>query len=265
MTKRPEAVDARRSVPAAELGTARIVITRNGPYRVTGDIRLVRTAIVETEYGEPMDWDEGPDFQTAPMYKLCRCGGSRTKPFCDRTHECAPFDGAETADRTPTRARRTEYPGDGVTMTDDEGLCRHAAFCGDRFTSVWHMIRRTSDPTVRARLIEMVSKCPSGRLAYHVPPRDVDVEPPFEPPSIGVEPNGPLWVRGGVPIHSEDGTPYEVRNRVNLCRCGHSGNKPFCDGTHRQVGFRDPAMPGLELRTVNLAVAEAPGQLEAAE
>jgi hypothetical protein len=75
-----------------------------------------------------------------------------------------------------------------------------------------------------------------------VAPEAEPVEPVFEP-SIGVEPNASLWVRGGIPVVSEDGSPYEVRNRQTLCRCGRSGNKPFCDGTHRQHLFTDPAMP----------------------
>jgi CDGSH-type Zn-finger protein len=53
--------------------------------------------------------------------------------------------------------------------------------------------------------------------------------------------DGPYWVRGGVPVEAVDGHTWEVRNRVTLCRCGHSGNKPFCDGTHSAVGFRDRA------------------------
>ena len=63
------------------------------------------------------------------------------------------------------------------------------------------------------------------------------IEPELEPsielvedPSKGV--SGPLWVRGGIPIESADGTTYEIRNRITLCRCGKSENKPFCDGIH---------------------------------
>jgi len=65
------------------------------------------------------------------------------------------------------------------------------------------------------------------------------------PPSIGVveDPalgcSGPLWVRGGVRIESENGTPYEVRNRVTLCRCGASNNMPFCNGSHASIKFTD--------------------------
>ena len=63
------------------------------------------------------------------------------------------------------------------------------------------------------------------------------IEPDFEP-SIGLVMDtqagkmGPLWVRGGIPIESADGKTYEIRNRVTLCRCGKSSNKPFCDGSH---------------------------------
>jgi CDGSH-type Zn-finger protein len=60
---------------------------------------------------------------------------------------------------------------------------------------------------------------------------------------IGVEPFGPYLARGGIPVVSEDGTPYEVRNRQTLCRCGYSRNKPFCDGSHKDRGFADPADP----------------------
>jgi hypothetical protein len=64
-----------------------------------------------------------------------------------------------------------------------------------------------------------------------------DIEPVFEP-SIGLVEDtargvsGPLWVRGGIPIVAADGETYEVRNRVTLCRCGRSSNKPYCDGAH---------------------------------
>jgi len=44
--------------------------------------------------------------------------------------------------------------------------------------------------------------------------------------------SGPFWVRGGIPVYSADGKLYQVRNRMTLCRCGKSTNKPFCDSSH---------------------------------
>ena len=63
-------------------------------------------------------------------------------------------------------------------------------------------------------------------------------EPEYEP-EIAALRNGPLWVRGRVRSSSADGEEYEVRNRQTLCRCGYSQNKPFCDGSHTLVEFRD--------------------------
>ena len=84
--------------------------------------------------------------------------------------------------------------------------------------------------------IQEAKDCPSGRLVVWNKEGE-----PYEPelePSVGVvhdpatSPMGPLWVRGGISVESADGSEYEVRNRVTLCRCGKSANKPFCDGTH---------------------------------
>jgi CDGSH-type Zn-finger protein len=62
-----------------------------------------------------------------------------------------------------------------------------------------------------------------------------------EDPALGC--SGPLYVQGGIPIHSSDGKRYEVRNRVALCRCGVSANKPFCNGSHASLGFDDGMIP----------------------
>ncbi len=214
-----------------------VTVRRDGPYDVVG-APLVRTAQVETEYGEPIDWEHGASLKARHVYSLCRCGRSRRKPFCDESHKEEPWDSTETADRSPRSTRADVYPGVGVVMTDDRSLCTQAGYCGDRFRKVWDMIDDTADSTIRDRLERMVSLCPSGALDY-APARGVGpVEPPFEP-TIAVVRDGPLWVRGGIPIESEDGTPWEVRNRVTLCRCGQSKNKPFCDGTHKEIGFRE--------------------------
>ena len=68
--------------------------------------------------------------------------------------------------------------------------------------------------------------------------------PAFDPSIVLVEDerrgvSGPVWVRGGVEVLSGDGDAYEVRNRVTLCRCGESRNKPFCDASHVRVRFRE--------------------------
>jgi len=227
-----------RSLAAMSEHDFRVRISEDGPYELVGTPPLVRTAQVETEFGEPIGWEEPTPIDVRGAPDLCRCGTSSRKPFCDASHETNGFDGTEVADRRPTAERAKALHGHDVVLRDDRELCTHAGHCADRFTDVWELIRRTSDPAVRERLQRMVELCPSGRLS-HAPADDApSVEPVYEP-SVAVIRDGPLWVRGGIPVESSDGTTYEVRNRMTLCRCGHSSNKPFCDGTHKDIGFRD--------------------------
>ncbi len=86
--------------------------------------------------------------------------------------------------------------------------------------------------------------CPSGRLVAWDNETGEPIEPKL-PESIGLvedpveDCSGPLWLRGGIAVIAEDGHRYEVRNRVTLCRCGASKNKPFCDGAHAAIKFKD--------------------------
>jgi CDGSH-type Zn-finger protein len=214
-----------------------VEVVAHGPYRVRG-LPVVRTAQVETEYGEPVAWAPDAPLEHGPEVRLCRCGASATKPFCDDACDRIGFDGTEVADHGPYEDRRYPYETDGgLTLDDDVSLCTGAGYCGDRFENVWAMLMRAADPAVRDRIRTMTALCPSGRIRTRI-----DDGPPEEPPyapSVAAIADGPLWVRGGVQVVGADGEPYEVRNRQTLCRCGNSGNKPFCDGSHKQTGFHD--------------------------
>jgi len=58
-------------------------------------------------------------------------------------------------------------------------------------------------------------------------------------PLVALKPNGPVRVSGGVAIERDDGITVDMGDRVSLCRCGSSGVMPYCDGSHKEVGFRD--------------------------
>ena len=49
--------------------------------------------------------------------------------------------------------------------------------------------------------------------------------------------NGPLVVKNCADLQLADGTAAEAKPVMALCRCGGSSNKPFCDGTHKEIGF----------------------------
>jgi len=203
---------------------------------VTGDVPLYRRCAVNSEHGEPLTWDTKAQLDTKDRYALCRCGGSGRKPFCDNTHKTKGFDGTEAAPTTDYDDRARTYDCTGLVMRDDRSICEHAGFCGSRVTSVWDLIPDTEESAVRAQVISMIERCPSGALTYRVDAADVE---PFFPRAIAATDDGPLWVTGGVSITDSNGVQLEPRNRVTLCRCGTSANKPLCDGSHRAARFSD--------------------------
>jgi CDGSH-type Zn-finger protein len=225
----------------AEAG-ARVVVAKDGPYLVSGNIPLARQTIVADADGGSEAWSEGPAIKTPHTYALCRCGQSKTKPFCDGTHAKVGFDGSETASREPYARQATLFEGPVMMLADAEQLCAFGRFCDPR-GQVWNQVTRTDDPAVRATFLRQVANCPAGRLVAWDKARRTPLEPEL-PVSIGLiedpveECSGPLWLRGGVTVVAADGFEYERRNRVTLCRCGQSGNKPFCDGTHARTKFR---------------------------
>jgi CDGSH-type Zn-finger protein/uncharacterized Fe-S cluster protein YjdI len=212
-----------------------IEVTVDGPYAVRG-IPVARGTIVKTPQGAPVEWDVEEPLQTGASVRLCRCGRSNTKPFCDDSH-LDGFDGTEVADRAPTASRREPTPGGGLTLTDDISICSRAGFCNDGRTTAWDRMEVIDDPAERAKVESIVARCPSGRLELLLED-GAAFEPDFEP-GVVVETDGPYWVRGRVRVQSADGQPWEIRNRMTLCRCGHSANKPFCDGTHKDIDFKD--------------------------
>ncbi len=214
----------------------KIKIRPNGPYVVEGDIPLVRKTRVMSELGEALTWKTEAVLETSGAYALCRCGQSDAKPFCDGNHARCSFDGTETADTRDRAERAVDYPGTKLVVKHDRTICAFATFCENKVTDVWDMAEKTGDTVVRAQVMAMVERCPSGALTYELQPEGVTVEPDL-PQQISVTENGPLWVTGNIPIERADGQPCETRNRVTLCRCGQSKNKPFCDGTHIDIKF----------------------------
>lgn len=74
------------------------------------------------------------------------------------------------------------------------------------------------------------------------PARRADASPERDRVRITAYPDGPLLVRGDVDIRTADGAPVPRRRRtVALCRCGATGIPPWCDGSHRAVGYRTPS------------------------
>jgi len=222
----------------------KVIVKQDGPYIVQGNIPLVRKTQIVSEYGEPLTWKKDEILETSETYLLCRCGHSQEKPFCDGAHNEVDFDGKETADTQATTARQMYYPdGTNILVKVDATLCMESGFCGTRSANIQQLLRATADTNVRAQVMAMIERCPSGALTYSLDENEPDIEPDY-PQQVAVTIEitstgpiaGPLWVTGSIPIERADGQSFETRNRVTLCHCGLSDNKPLCDGTHRHEG-----------------------------
>lgn len=197
---------------------------KNGSFKVDNLTRLLNSKNEELPVKETL-W-------------LCRCGDSKNKPFCDGAHNETGFDDSKSDDRLEYRVR--DYTGEKITIHDNRGLCSHSAECLKHLREVFDIGKRpwiTADNAEPERIIETIKKCPSGALSYTY--NNETVTDFNDEPMIKIDRHGPLNVTGGIEFIGEDGEQPENRDHYSLCRCGASKNKPFCDGTHLKIKFRD--------------------------
>lgn len=221
-----------------------IKITSDGPYLVYGNPPIDQEIIIPNEEGSSWIYRKGKHFDNAANpTALCRCGLSNHKPFCDGAHVHADWDPEETSSKRPLLEDAEEYEGPTMILADNEKYCALARFC-DAYGQIWNLVKTAQTEEERELVKHEAGHCPAGRLVLWDKETQKVFEPPFEP-SIGIiedpgiKVSGPIWVKGGIRIESADGSNYEIRNRVTLCRCGQSSNKPFCDTTHASIHFED--------------------------
>ena len=194
-------------------------VLRNGPYRVQG-VQNIRNS-------------EGHLLPRQAVTKLCRCGASKRKPFCDGSHTKIGFVG----EKDPGRARgeTNEYAGREITIVDNTDVCCRDRSCIAGLPQVFE----TCDPNAASaeEIMDTIRKCPSGALTYKK--GGIHCQDFGRDPGIVVTKNGPLKVVGGIYLEDETGAQPACPEHYTLCRCGGSRNKPFCDGTHLDIGFRD--------------------------
>lgn len=225
---------------------AKITVKKDGPYHVKGRIRLIRESLIKKENGAYAWVGKEVLHEDKETYYLCRCGASKKMPYCDGSHHKIGFDGTEEADFDTFNERAYKREGHDIALYDDVDLCSLSRFCNTAFGKVWDAIKTMPESEEkRQAIIEGARLCPSGRLLAVDLLTGQDCEPNYEDIEISStqdlekEVSGPLVIRGKVPIYSAEGQGYEVRNRVTLCRCGKSRNKPFCDASHIPEAFKD--------------------------
>ena len=234
-------------------GEYKIIVTEKGPYLVYGKPPLATQHIVPNAMGESWKFERGAEFSTdEEPISLCRCGASKTKPYCDGSHSTHSWKPKITAHHEAILSDVEITSGDRLTLTDNPKYCVFARFC-DAGGGVWAATETSFDDLSHRQAIRQASLCPSGRLMIWGNDSDMPYERPYAP-SLGLieddalHVSGGLWVRGGIVIERENGKAYEVRNRTVLCRCGESANKPYCDGSHAALHWRDELEKEVELK-----------------
>ena len=182
----------------------------------------------------------GPYLYSEGKVAYCRCGGSKKKPYCDGTHRTNGFSDRNLAD--PAKNRRRAYAGRKITILDTRARCAHVGYCTDGLAKVVrHQEQPWIDPDGAAvdEIIATIRRCPSGALGYAID--GVEASPPGRAPAIAPLKDGPYAVSGGVELVGVKFGEGASAEHYTLCRCGASRNKPFCDGSHWDAQFRDPA------------------------
>lgn len=133
-----------------------------------------------------------------------------------------------------------DYERPGFTVHWDSSRCIHTAICLRALPAVFDVRRRPwidIDAASPEAIADAVVRCPTGALRFTSDERS---EPTPMKTTMRPVRGGPMLVRGDVEIVDADGNIVAHECRVTLCRCGNSRNQPFCDNSHRRVGFDEP-------------------------
>lgn len=133
-----------------------------------------------------------------------------------------------------------KYTNGEVTIVWKPNQCIHSTICFKGLGQVFDPRRRpwiTPDQATTEQIVDQIKKCPSGALSYYMNSETAEPAKVETETIVETAPNGPLLVYGNVTIKDAAGNLTKKHNVTAFCRCGGSANKPFCDGSHKKIGF----------------------------
>ena len=133
-----------------------------------------------------------------------------------------------------------EYTNGEVTVVWKPDICIHSGICAKGLPGVFDPKARpwvNTDGASTSAIVDQVKKCPSGALSYYMNGDKPEETKSEDEQMVEVMPNGPLMVHGNLRVKHGDGSETRKQKKTAFCRCGASGNKPFCDGSHKKIGF----------------------------
>ncbi|NNE56133.1 MAG: hypothetical protein HKN32_08940 [Flavobacteriales bacterium] len=133
---------------------------------------------------------------------------------------------------------KKEYSNGDITVVWQPGKCIHSAICAKGLPGVfkpkdkpWIQLEHASSDEI----VNQVRACPSGAISIK---EDNQTQSETMSTKIEVTKNGPVLVHGTCTVTHSDGSTHEKDGVTALCRCGHSSNKPYCDGSHTKEDFQ---------------------------
>jgi CDGSH-type Zn-finger protein len=202
---------------------------------------------MEPKVVENLQNSKGEPLSTVRGVALCRCGASKNKPFCDGTRGAIGFvsennEADENSDHM-IKDKRKSYISKKITIYDNRKIYSHAAECVNNLPSVFKLNARpwiNPDAAETEEIINTIRRCPCGALSYSID--GIEYRDPNErKPMVTVSKDGLYVVTGGIDLIGDNIQFAEgfSKEHYTLCRCGASNNKPFCDGMHRTINFKD--------------------------
>ena len=138
-----------------------------------------------------------------------------------------------------------KYTNGTVTIVWKPDVCIHSTICWKGAAGLHEVFNPAERPWIKPegapteKIVAQVKKCPSGALSFYMNAEADKIDHVEAESIVEVVPNGPLLIYGNITIKDKDGSETKKNNVTAMCRCGQSGNKPYCDGTHKKVDFKD--------------------------
>ena len=138
--------------------------------------------------------------------------------------------------------KRVYYKTEEITVSYDPDVCIHAAECVKGLPKVFNPLKKpwvNINAASAKDIAETVKKCPTGALQYKMKDEIKAIkEVIMEKTKVTVIPDGPLMIEGNLTVNKMSGDHIKDGDKLFLCRCGASSNKPFCDGAHKKREFK---------------------------
>ncbi len=146
-----------------------------------------------------------------------------------------------------------DYTNGEITVYWQPSKCIHSTICYTRLRSVFDPVKRpwvNMNGASTDKIIAIVNDCPTDALTFswnkdlkqtetpikEEPKENIEIEPSTR---IQIMQNGPAIISGDFVIKDITGNKLAKANTIAICRCGHSNNMPFCDGSHNKSGFTE--------------------------